>query len=67
MKAPNMIEGYLSKYNDTNEEYIVSIGDLFKNYESLLQIQKTMELHFPIDAQDFISQPMKIYLNIAMR
>ena len=49
MKAPNMIEGYLSKYNDTNEEYIVSIGDLFKNYESLLQIQKTMELHFPID------------------
>ena len=40
MKAHNMIEDYLSKFKDTNEKYIVSIEDLFKNDKFIFQIKK---------------------------
>ena len=50
MRAPNTIEDYLSKFKDTNEEYIISIEYLFKNDESIIQIKK-MEHHFLLDIQ----------------
>ena len=47
MKAPNVIEDHLSKFKDTNEEYILSIEYLFKNDESINQIKK-MEHNFSL-------------------
>ena len=47
MKAPNVIEDHLSKFKDTNKEYILSIEYLFKNDESINQIKK-MEHNFSL-------------------
>ena len=38
MKTPNRIKYYLNKFNNNNEEYIETIGNLIKNDESLSHI-----------------------------
>ena len=54
MKMPNDINEYASKFNTTDDEYIESIGKLFEDHESLTDIQKILEIYFPIFTQDIV-------------
>ena len=60
MNAPNMVEDYLSKFTDTNEEYILSIEDLFKNDESVIQIKKKLSIISHLIHKMLFFQQMKI-------
>ena len=53
MKTPNKIHDSTSKFNATNDEYIESTGKLFVNHESLIDIQKILDIYFPIFTQYF--------------
>ena len=54
MKTPNKIHDSTSKFNATNDEYIESTGKLFVNHESLIDIQKILDIYFPIFTQYFV-------------
>ena len=54
MKTPNKINYYTSKFNSIDDEYIKSIEKIFINNESLTDIQKILEIYFPICTQDIV-------------